>query len=95
MFLKYMRKYFDKLLPRWESREKMFFINRVMREVRRHNMLANEEALEIWSLVRKTTHFLIENPVFKFIQKSIVVSSLHKKHQALLICSLGMLVMWR
>ena len=42
-------------------------------------MLANEEALEIRSLVRKTAHFLIRNPVFKFIQKSTVVSSLHKK----------------
>ena len=76
--LKYMRKYFDKLLTRWESREKMFFVDGVMREARHQNMLANEEALEIRSLVRKTAHFLIRNPVFKFIQKSTVVSSLHK-----------------
>ena len=45
--LKYMRKYFDKLLTRWESREKMFFVDGVMREARHQNMLANEEALEI------------------------------------------------
>ena len=93
--LKYMRKYFDKLLPRWESQEKMFFVDGVMREGRHHNMFTNEEALEIRSLVGKTVRFIIRNPIFTFIQKSTVVSSLHKKHQALLICSLRMLVMWR
>lgn len=77
--LKYMRKYFEKLLPRWESREKMFFVDGVMREARRQNMLANEEGLEIRSLVRKVAHFLIGNPAFKFIQKASAVRSLHNK----------------
>lgn len=74
--LKYMRRYFNNLLPRWESREKLFLVDRIMRK---GNVAGNEGSEDVvdqssevalkQSLVRKMAYYLTGNPVFKLIRK--------------------------
>ncbi|PUZ47107.1 hypothetical protein GQ55_7G136300 [Panicum hallii var. hallii] len=74
--LNYMRRYFNNLLPRWESREKLLLVDGIMRK---GNVAGNEgsedvvdqssEAALKQSLVRRMVYYLTGNPVFKLIRK--------------------------
>lgn len=77
--LKYIRKYFDKLLPKWKNREKMFFVDGIMREIKYQNVLANEEVLEIGPLICKAAYCITRNPMFSLVQKSSSINRLNKK----------------
>jgi hypothetical protein len=70
--LKYMRRYFNNLLPRWESREKLFLVDGIMRK---GNVAGNESSEDVVDqsseaalkqpLVRRMACYLTGNPVFK------------------------------
>lgn len=80
--LKYMRSYFDRLLPRWESRDKMFLVDGVMREMGRQNMLSNEEKLETISLVHKTAYYITGNPVFRLGKMPSFINGLRNQRSS-------------
>ncbi|PAN38066.1 hypothetical protein PAHAL_7G143800 [Panicum hallii] len=73
--LKFMRRYFNNLLPRWESREKLFLVDGIMRKGNVAGNEGNEDAVGqssvAWknSLVRRMAYYLTGNPVFKLTRK--------------------------
>lgn len=68
--LKFMRSYYKKLIPQHEPREKMTFVDGLMR------MSKDDEANQILAILRKRELDLSGHPIFKFTQKCGSTTSL-------------------
>lgn len=68
--LKFMRCYYNKLIPQHEPREKMAFVDGLMR------MSKGDEANQILAILRKRELDLSGHPIFKFTQKCGITTNL-------------------
>jgi hypothetical protein len=100
VLLKYMRRYYTSLIPEWQPREKMFWVDGVMRVMK---LAPDENKVDLRRLLKKMESYLGGKPVFKFTQKQGSFYSLIKKSKTtktfilivLLICFLiGLFFYW-
>ncbi|CAD6250272.1 unnamed protein product [Miscanthus lutarioriparius] len=74
--LKYMRRYYTSLIPEWQQREKMFWVDGLMRVMKLEGPDTN---VDLRSLLKKVKSYLSGKPLFKFTQKQGSFNSLIKK----------------
>lgn len=78
--LKYMRRYYTSLIPEWQQREKMFWVDGLMRVMKLEGPDTN---VDLRSLLKKVKSYLSGKPLFKFTQKQGSFNSLIKKSKKL------------
>lgn len=80
--VKYMKRYFKSSIPEWQPREKMFWVDGVMRAIKFEGS-SSSDMVDLRYLLRKMKNYLIGKPVFKFAQRKGSFNNLINKSMEL------------
>jgi hypothetical protein len=80
--MKYMRSYFKSLIPEWQQREKMFWVDGVMRAIKLGSQRGSE-MVDLRYLLRRMRNYLSGKPVFNFAEKQGAFNNLINKRMKL------------
>jgi hypothetical protein len=84
--LRYQRRDYKCLIPKWGMREKLFWADGVTRAMRLHGKDANK--VDLRCLVNNQKSYLSWNPMFKFAQSSTLINNLCKISFSIILISL-------